>query len=130
MSLTCNWNKTWSPDPHILACDCVACLQPTQPPQYANLVVNEWFGDPIHFGDKVRFVCERGMKFEDDPDREYEEYQCQDGSLPGTERGYFTIPEEEKWPRCVKGIPNTDEGCLCNLFIQRSTLCSYTRSSF
>ena len=109
--MTCNWDKTWSPGTEILPCDWVACLEPPHPPEYANLLVTDWFGDPIQFGDKVTFVCERGMKFEDEPEKKYEEYQCQNGSLPGTERGYFKIPEDDKWPRCVKGplcIPPPD----------------------
>ena len=103
ISMTCNWNKTWSPVDDLLPCDWVACLDPPVPPQYANLRVTNWFGDPIQFGEKVRFVCERGMKFDADPETEYVEYQCQNGSLPATERGYFKIPKEDEWPRCVKG---------------------------
>ena len=103
MSLTCNWNKSWSPAPEIHQCDWVACLEPPHPPAYANLRVTDWFGDPIDFGEKVKFVCERGMMFEDDPDIEFVEYQCKNGTLPGIERGYFKIPEADKWPRCTSG---------------------------
>lgn len=41
------------------------------------------------------------MYFEDDPDMEFVEYQCQDGTEEGTERGYFLIPDEKEWPRCL-----------------------------
>ena len=46
-------------------------------------------------------MCERGTYYEDDPYVEYFDYQCQDGSKEGTERGYFEVPTEEEWPRCL-----------------------------
>ena len=126
--MTCNWNKTWSPGPEILECDWVACLEPPHPPDFANLRVTDWFGEPIKFGELVRFVCERGKMFEDDPAREFVEYQCQNGSVPGSQRGYFLVPQEDKWPRCVKG------NCfvlICGYFIKFSPdLHSTTRASF
>ena len=103
MAMTCQWNKTWTPDSEILPCDWVACLEPPRPPEYANLRVTNWFGAPIQFGDSVRFVCKRGMMFEEDPEIPFVEYTCQNGSLPGTDRGYFQIPAEDDWPRCVEG---------------------------
>ena len=107
LSMTCNWDKSWTPGHEILDCDWVACVQPPQPPGYANMRVNNWFGDPIQFGEKVMFVCERGMKFENEPSKEYEEYQCQNGSLPGSQRGYFIVPEKDMWPRCITGRYDT-----------------------
>ena len=104
LSMTCNWDKSWSPGSEILDCDWVACLEPPQPPGYANMRVTNWFGDPIPFGENAMFVCERGMKFEDEPNKEYEEYQCQNGSLPGSLRGYFIVPKEDMWPRCITGM--------------------------
>ena len=103
ISMTCQWNKTWSPDHEILPCDWVACLEPPTPPEYSNLRFTDWSGDPIPFGESVRFVCERGMKFEDDPELQYVEYQCQNSSKHGAERGYFKIPDHDQWPRCVEG---------------------------
>ena len=121
--MTCNWDNTWSPGPDILDCDWVACLDPPQPPEYTNLRVTDWFGEPIQFGEKVRFVCERGKMFEDDPAKEYVEYQCQNGSLPGTERGYFKIPKEDEWPRCLTGIVKSSHDHHKNLSLQpRSVL--------
>ena len=49
------------------------------------------------------------MKFENEPDKVFEEYECMNGSLPGTERGSFKVPEENFWPRCLTGT-------VCSLF--------------
>ena len=105
----CAWDKSWSPRNTIPGCDWVACLRPPLPPEYTHLRVTGWFGDPIQFGDRAKFVCERGMKFENEPDKVFEEYECMNGSLPGTERGYFKVPEENFWPRCLTGT-------VCSLY--------------
>ena len=41
--------------------------------------------------------------FEEDPAQEEVTYDCQDGTAPGTKKGFFNIPEaEEDWPRCLQ----------------------------
>jgi hypothetical protein len=62
-----------------------------------------WTGEPIPFGASVAFTCERGTAFEEDYDQESVQYACQDGSEPGTERGYFKVPADGEWPLCVAG---------------------------
>ena len=105
-SMSCQWDKSWSPSPLLDPCDWVACLKPPTPPPSTHLRVSEWFGAPIQFDDQIRFVCERGYFFEEDPSQEDVKFTCQDGSHSGYEgsRGFFDIPEtEEKWPRCLMG---------------------------
>ena len=104
MSMTCQWDKTWSPGPDLDQCDWVACLKPPSPPAFTNLRVTDWDGLPIKFGDDVHFVCSRGTQFEEDPAQEEVTYSCQDGSAPGTSKGFFDVPEkEDDWPRCLQG---------------------------
>ena len=69
-SMTCQWNKTWTPTHELAECDWVACLKPPTPPRSTNLRVTDWDGLPIKFGDKVHFVCDRGTLFEEDPTQE------------------------------------------------------------
>ena len=105
-SMTCQWDKTWTPTFTLSPCDWVACLKPPTPPLSAHLRVSDWFGDPIPFGDPIRFVCERGYFFEDDPTQLDVQYTCQDGSHKDhkEKRGFFDVPEkEEDWPRCLLG---------------------------
>ena len=67
--------------------------------------MTDWDGSPIPFGESVRFVCERGLMFEDDPAQEEQTYTCQDGTVSGTTKGFFDVPEEEEdWPRCLQGM--------------------------
>ena len=83
-------------------CKWVACLKPPTPPASTNLQVTDWFGDPIPFGEQIRFVCERGLYFEDDFHQTEVAYTCQDGSNKDfkDKRGFFDVPElEEEWPR-------------------------------
>ena len=50
-------------------------------------------------------MCERGLMFEDDPAQEEQTYACQDGTVSGTKKGFFDVPEEEEdWPRCLQGM--------------------------
>ena len=50
-------------------------------------------------------MCERGLMFEDDPAQEEQTYTCQDGTVSGTNKGFFDVPEEEEdWPRCLQGM--------------------------
>ena len=104
-SFTCLWNKEWSMNPPVLSpCDWVACLKPPIPPKSTHLRNTDWFGDPIAFGGQIRYVCERGYFFEDDPAQVDVLYTCQDGSTAGLEdkRGFFDVPEKESdWPRCL-----------------------------
>ena len=84
----------------------MACLKPPLPPPASHLRVSDWFGEPIAFGDQVRFVCDKGFHFEEDPGMTDVRYTCQDGSEPGLEsmRGFFDVPQnEEEWPNCVLG---------------------------
>ena len=96
------WSKLWSPSPVLPQCDWVACLQPPQPPAYANLRPL-WHGEPIPFGDSIHFICERGMAFEDDYFQESFKVTCDDGAGQGERRGFFTVPDYNDWPRCVRG---------------------------
>ena len=101
--MTCQWNRTWTPSELLDPCDWVACVKPPTPPKSTNLRVTDWDGDPIPFGSPVRFVCKRGLMFEEDPAQEEVTYDCQDGTAPGTKKGFFNIPEaEEDWPRCLQ----------------------------
>ena len=106
----CNWaNKSWTPSVELGTCDWVACLKPTKPPASTHLRVNDWFGDTIPFGEQIKFVCERGYNFEDDPSQLDQAYTCQDGTTAGYEdlRGFFDVPAEEAdWPRCLLGRNN------------------------
>ena len=58
-------------------CDWVQCLRPPIPPKSANLEITDWFGEPLAFGEKARYVCMRGMYFEDDSAQEDVKYTCQ-----------------------------------------------------
>ena len=105
-SMTCQWDKTWTPTTELGTCDWVACLKPPTPPASTNLRVTDWFGDPIPFGDEISFVCRKGYKFEEDPSQVDVRYTCQDGSNPEhkDKKGFFDVPEiEEDWPKCLLG---------------------------
>ena len=102
-SMTCQWNKSWTPSSTIMTCDWIACFQPPAPPKATNLKVDRWFGKPVAFGEKILYVCDRGMKFEDDPDLSSIEFTCQDGEQDGSLRGFFNVPKQENWPKCVPG---------------------------
>ena len=106
--MTCLWDKSWEPDYRLPGpCDWVACLKPPLPPASTNLRVTDWDGKPIAFGDIVRYVCQRGYSFEEDPAQLEQTYTCQDGTAPDTNRGFFDVPvEEDEWPRCVRGKMN------------------------
>ena len=68
--------------------------------------VSDWFNDTIPFGEQIRYVCQRGYFFEDDPLQLDVKYTCQDGSHNDhkDKRGFFDVPEkEEDWPRCLLG---------------------------
>lgn len=58
-------------------CDWVQCLRPPIPPKSSNLEITDWFGEPLAFGEKARYVCKRGMYFEDDSAQEDVKYTCQ-----------------------------------------------------
>ena len=55
-SMTCNWNKTWTPSPELDSCEWVACIHPPEAPPFANLVV-EWDGLPVNFTHNVSYSC-------------------------------------------------------------------------
>ena len=78
-AMSCQWDRRWTPGHTLQACDWVACLKPPTLPASSNLRVSDWFGEPIPFGEQVRFVCERGHFFEEDPDQVDVKYTCQDG---------------------------------------------------
>jgi hypothetical protein len=49
----------------------------------------------------VRYVCNRGALFVEDASKADVTYECQNGTLSGTRRGFFNTPEKEKdWDRC------------------------------
>ena len=104
--MMCEWEtKSWSPTPELGTCDWVQCLKPPTPPPATHLRVTDWSGDPIEFGEQIRFVCERGYYFEDDPAQLDIAYTCQDGTDNEDLRGFFDVPEmEEDWPRCLQGL--------------------------
>ena len=59
-----------------------------------------WYGDPIPFGDRVRYVCDRNTNFEDE-EMTSVELRCQDN----VHRGYFSAPDQAAaWPRCVATV--------------------------
>ena len=101
-SMTCQWNRTWMPTNRLGTCEWVACLQPPKAPTSSNLRVTHWFGQPIPFGEQVKFVCSPGYYFEEDYHQSHVSFTCQDGSNPGFDAGYFDSPEYDvDWPRCV-----------------------------
>ena len=105
-SMTCQWDRTWTPTAELGECDWVACLKPPLAPTSTHLRVTDWHGTPISFGDQARYVCDRGYQFEDDPSQLDVKYTCQDGTNAGHEdkRGFFDVPQnEEDWPRCLLG---------------------------
>ena len=55
----------------------MACLRPPDPPAGTNLRLTGWFGETIPFDGEARYVCERGMQFEEDPAQEDVIYTCQ-----------------------------------------------------
>ena len=52
-------------------------MRPPPPPPESNLRITDWFGAPIPFGQSARYVCDRGLLFEDDPAQEEVLYECQ-----------------------------------------------------
>ena len=106
-SMTCQWDRTWTPQVELGECNWVACLKPPPTPVSTHLKVTDWFGEPISFGEQIRYVCERGYQFEEDPSQIDVCFTCQDGSNEEhkDKRGFFDVPEsEEGWPKCVLGI--------------------------
>ena len=100
-SMTCQWDRSWSPTTQLGSCDWVACLQPPQPPASSNLRLTGWDGAPIQFGGSAEFVCERGFRFEEE-DRQSVVVTCQGETSPTTDKGFFSVPAtEEAWPRCI-----------------------------
>ena len=105
-SLTCQWDRTWALTADLGVCDWVACLKPPLPPASTHLRNTDWFGEPIPFGDQIRYVCERGYQFEEDPSQVDLFYTCQDGSDEEhkDKRGFFDVPgSEDEWQSCVLG---------------------------
>ena len=106
-SMSCQWDRNWTASLDGLECDWVACLKPPTPPLSSNLRVTHWNGEPISFGEKVRFVCNRGTQFEENPHQEDVAYNCQDTTTDSLTRGFFDVPKkEEDWPKCVHGMWN------------------------
>ena len=103
LTMTCQWNREWTPSEILDPCDWVACLKPPTPPKFTNLRVTGWDGGVIQFGEKVHFVCERGLMFEEDITQEEVTFECQDGTVPGTRKGFFNNPDEDFWPKCLQG---------------------------
>ena len=102
-SMTCQWNRVWTPTATLGTCDWVACLSPPLPPSSTNLEITHWFGDPIPFGEDVMYVCKNGYHFEEDYHQVGVNYTCQDGLNVGLEhlKGFINTPgKEEDWPKC------------------------------
>ena len=108
MTMTCDWNKHWTPIRDLLPCDWVACLKPPNPPSWSSLGITGWFGEHVLFGHTIKYVCDRNMFFEDDKTLEFVEYTSQDCSNPDTTRGFFDVPAEDDWPICTDGIKFTN----------------------
>ena len=104
MTMICDWNKRWTPIRDLFPCGWVACLKPPDPPSWSNLRITGWFGEPLQFGNTIKYVCDRNMFFEDDKTLEFLEYTCQNGSHPNTTRGFFDVPAEDDWPVCTDGM--------------------------
>ena len=102
--MTCLWDRNWTFINDLDPCDWVQCLKQPEPPAISNLRKTYWDGNPINFGDKITYVCEKGFQFEDDQNQVSINYQCQDGTKPGTKRGFFNTPtSDDEWPRCTEG---------------------------
>ena len=102
--MTCLWDRNWTATNVLDPCDWVQCLKPPNPPTFTNLRVTDWDGEPINFGDKITYVCEKGYQFEDDQYQVSISCQCQDGLKPKTIRGFFNTPAtDDQWPKCTKG---------------------------
>ena len=102
--VTCLWNTSWQGDLALPPCDWVACLRPPAPPASSHLRLTGWDGEPVRFGDEAVYVCERGTWFLGDREAESLVLHCQDGSVPGSLRGFFDSPSEDSgWPVCTSG---------------------------
>ena len=110
-TMTCQWDSQWLPDNVLGRCEWYACLRPPTPPKGTRLRVTDWDGEPIQFGRKVRFVCELGTAFEHDPHLEGIEFECRDGSVNKSMRGFFDTPDGD-WPRCVAGVDWSGVCCM------------------
>ena len=62
-----------------------------------HLKVSGWQGDPIQFGDRVSFVCDRNTYFEDEEVTSVD-FTCQDDARGG----HFDAPDDTAWPQCVR----------------------------
>ena len=56
LTMTCQWNRSWTPSVVLDPCDWVACLKPPKPPKSTNLRLTGWGGGPIPFGEKVKTI--------------------------------------------------------------------------
>ncbi len=87
-NLTCNWSGTWSPsiDTVVLDCTCkikcwkvcswlyiyvytlsgTHCIRPPNPPSESGLEIVGWNKKPLEFFSNTSYMCQRGMKFDDD----------------------------------------------------------------
>ena len=98
-SMTCQWDKTWTPTTQLGTCDWVACLKPPSPPSFTNLRLTDWDGEPVMFGGEAVYVCERGHHFHDHYERPSVSFTCQGEGAAN--KGFFDVPERElDWPRC------------------------------
>ena len=101
--MTCLWDRNWTDTTILKPCDWVQCLRPPTPPLWSNLKVSNWDGKPYEFNTDVVFICKRGYFYDVDSSITSFSYTCQNGSDPLYTRGFFNQPDEESWPRCVKG---------------------------
>ena len=55
-SITCNWNKTWTPYNELDSCEWVACINPPKPPSFTHLQA-DWDGVPVNFTSNIAYSC-------------------------------------------------------------------------
>ncbi|XP_059083342.1 sushi, von Willebrand factor type A, EGF and pentraxin domain-containing protein 1-like [Tigriopus californicus] len=96
-TITCQWNKSWTPGTTLDTCTWFQCLSPPVPPKDANLKLMNTSTVPTEFNDKVFYECNQGHWFEQDRSQTNFSLTCQtDGS--------FKVPLNNDWPKCVTTV--------------------------
>lgn len=99
-NLTCNWNKTWTPENALDTCIWVACVNPPNPPKDSYLKL-KWDGMPVNFSSSVKYYCDS-----DDKQRYLEhDRNALEYNLTCTNDGSWAVPEV--WPRCLDTVTCT-----------------------
>ena len=90
--LECHWNKSWTPRDDLDSCDWVQCLNPPDPPEENQLML-DWDGLPVDFNGTVSYKCQsEDTYFLWDNTVEEFNVTCLNGGL---------WEEPEEWPECV-----------------------------